>query len=58
MNYLTSFTELKPIQMAFVIIVPIVLILFLVFCLYIPISGAYRKKNFQIHLDNLFVLYI
>ena len=65
---MTSFNiliQLNPIQLAFVIIVPIVLLTFMVICLYIPISGAYRRKNFQIHfykmvyrvaLDNDFYL--
>ena len=42
-------TDLKGIQLAFVIIVPIIVFLFLVVCLYFPISGAYRRKYFQIH---------
>ena len=41
--------KLTNIQLAFVIIVPIVLFLFLVITLYFPISGAYRRKYFQIH---------
>ena len=41
--------KLTDIQLAFVIIVPIVLFFFLVVCLYFPITGAYRKKYFQIH---------
>ena len=41
--------KLTDIQLAFVIIVPIVLFFFLVVCLYFPISGAYRRKFFQIH---------
>ena len=41
--------KLTDIQLAFVIIVPIVLFFFLVVCLYFPISGAYRRKYFQIH---------
>ena len=49
MNNLILLTELKGIQLAFVIIVPIVVFLFLVICLYFPISGAYRRKYFQIH---------
>ena len=36
-------------QLAFVIIVPVVLLLFLAVVLYFPISSAYKKKNFQIH---------
>ena len=41
--------ELTNIQLAFVIIVPIVLLLFLFICIYVPASGAYRRKHFQIH---------
>ena len=41
--------KLTDIQLAFVIIVPIVLFFFLIVCLYFPISGAYRRKFFQIH---------
>ncbi len=49
MNNLVILTDLKGIQLAFVIIVPIIVFLFLVVCLYFPISGAYRRKYFQIH---------
>ena len=49
MNNLVMLTDLKGIQLAFVIIVPIIVFLFLVVCLYFPISGAYRRKYFQIH---------
>lgn len=49
MNNLVVLAELKGIQLAFVIIVPIIVFLFLVVCLYFPISGAYRRKFFQIH---------
>ena len=49
MNNLVMLTDLKGIQLAFVIIVPIIVFLFLVICLYFPISGAYRRKYFQIH---------
>ena len=41
--------ELTNIQLAFVIIVPTVILIFLVICIYIPASGAYRRKHFQIH---------
>ena len=41
-------TNLSNIQLAFVIIVPIVVVLFLVIVLSIPISAAYRRKKFQI----------
>ena len=47
-NYVVL-ANLTSIQLAFVIIVPIVLFFFLVICLYFPISGAYRRKYFQIH---------
>lgn len=36
-------------QLAFVIIVPIVVVLFLVIVLYFPISSAYRRRHFQTH---------
>ena len=49
MNNYAVLAKLTDIQLAFVIIVPIVLFVFLVICLYFPISGAYRKKYFQIH---------
>ena len=39
---------LTNIQWAFVIIVPIVVILFLAIVLYFPISASYRRKRFQI----------
>ena len=42
-------TELKPVQLAFVIITPVVLVLFMAICLYFPISHAYNRKHFQIH---------
>ena len=47
-NYVVL-ANLTDIQLAFVIIVPIIVFLFLVICLYFPISGAYRRKYFQIH---------
>ena len=47
-NYVVL-ANLTNIQLAFVIIVPIIVFLFLVICLYFPISGAYRRKYFQIH---------
>ena len=49
MNNFKVFTNLTNIQLAFVIIVPVVLLLFLSFVLYFPIVSAYRKKHFQIH---------
>ena len=49
MNNLVMLSDLKGIQLAFVIIVPIIVFLFLAICLYFPISGAYRRKYFQIH---------
>ena len=47
-NYVVL-AKLTDIQLAFVIIVPIILLLFLVIVLYFPITGAYRRKYFQIH---------
>lgn len=41
--------QLTNIQLAFVIIVPIILLIFLFICIYIPASGAYRRKHFQVH---------
>ena len=41
--------QLTNIQLAFVIIVPIVLLIFLFICIYIPAFGAYRRRHFQIH---------
>lgn len=49
MNNYVVLAKLTDIQLAFVIIVPIVVFVFLVICLYFPISGAYRRKYFQIH---------
>ena len=42
-------TKLTNIQLAFVIIVPIVLVMFFGVCIYFPVSRLYHKKNFQIH---------
>ena len=42
-------SSLTTVQLAFIIIVPVVLVFFLAVCLYFPIAGAYRRKNFQIH---------
>lgn len=42
-------TELTNIQLAFVIIAPIVVLLFVGICLAVVIVGAYRRKYFQIH---------
>ena len=41
-------TSLTKIQLAFVIIVPIVVVLFLAVVLYFPISASYRRKHFQV----------
>ena len=40
---------LNSLQIAFVIIVPAVVFIFLVICLYFPISRFYNRKHFQIH---------
>ena len=58
-------TKLTNIQLAFVIIVPIVLFIVLVICIYIPVTRIYYRKHFQVHyykriyrvaLDNDFYL--
>ena len=41
--------KLSNIQLAFLIIAPVVLLIFAAFCLYFPISHAYKAKHFQIH---------
>ena len=65
MNNLFILAKLNNVQLAFVIIVPIVLVIFFGVCIYVPIAAAYRRKNFQIHfykqvyrvaLDNDFYL--
>ena len=43
-----ALTSLTTLQLAFVIIVPIVVVLFLAIVLYFPISAAYRRKRFQV----------
>jgi len=49
MNTFSILVKLNQIQMAFVIIVPIVLLIFFAICIYVPVMGAYNRKNFQIH---------
>ena len=49
MSYFKLLVELTNIQWAFIIIVPIVILLFLSICIYIAASSAYRRKHFQIH---------
>ena len=49
MQLLKPLISLTTMQLAFVIIVPIVVVLFLVIVLYFPISGAYRRHHFQTH---------
>ncbi|HHT67366.1 MAG TPA: NERD domain-containing protein [Erysipelotrichaceae bacterium] len=44
--FIETFTD---IQLAFIIIVPIVILLFIGIGLYFPISHYYKRKNFQIH---------
>ena len=65
MNNLFILAKLNNVKLAFVIIVPIVLVIFFGVCIYFPIAAAYRRKNFQIHfykqvyrvaLDNDFYL--
>ena len=41
--------KLTNLQLAFLIIVPIVLFVFLSICIYFPVSHFYYRKNFQIH---------
>lgn len=57
--------KLTNVQLAFIIIVPIILLAFASICLYFPISRSYYRKHFQIHyykkiyqvaLDNDFFL--
>ena len=43
-----ALTSLTTLQLAFVIIVPIVVVLFFAIVLYFPISAAYRRKRFQV----------
>ena len=49
MNNPLVFVKFTTLQLAFLIIVPVVLFIFLAVCLYFPISNHYRKKHFQIH---------
>ena len=49
MTNMIFLAKLTNIQLAFVIIVPAVVFVFLVICLYFPISRVYRRKHFQIH---------
>ena len=48
MAKINALTSLTTLQLAFVIIVPIVVVLFLAIVLSIPISAAYRRKRFQV----------
>lgn len=49
MSNLILLAGLTDLQLAFVIIVPIVLAIFLFVCIYFPASAAYHRKHFQIH---------
>ena len=53
MDNLLFLIQMTPIQLAFIIIVPIVVLVVLFFCIYIPISAAYRRKHFQIHFYKM-----
>ena len=53
MNNFKVLANLTNIQLAFIIIVPVVVLLFLAVVLYFPIVSAYRKKNFQIHFYKM-----
>ena len=55
---INALTSLTTIQVAFWIIVPIVVVLFLAIVLSIPISAAYRRKRFQVLFYFLIFLYI
>ena len=65
MTNLELLTKLTNIQLAFIIIVPIIVLVFVAILLYFPISRSYYRKHFQIHyykriyrvaLDNDFFL--
>ena len=47
MQNIKALTTLTTMQLAFVIIVPIVVVLFLTIVLYFPISAAYKRRHFQ-----------
>ena len=49
MANLVILSKLTNVQLAFIIIVPVVLFLFLTICLYFPISHVYCRKHFQIY---------
>ena len=49
MNVFVTALQLDNTQLAFVIIVPIVVLLFLGVCIFIPVNAAYKRRNFQIH---------
>ena len=49
MNKLIILNSLTNVQLAFIIIVPSVLLLFAIICAYFPIANAYRRKHFQTH---------
>ena len=48
MANLMFLVKLTNMQLAFVIIAPVVLLVFAAICLYFPISHAYRAKHFQV----------
>ena len=49
MNNFLILENLSGIKLAFVIVAPTVLLIFIAFCLYFPIMHAYRRKHFQLH---------
>lgn len=49
MQNLIILLQLTNLQLAFVIIAPIVVVLFVAVALYFPISAAYRRRHFQTH---------
>ena len=49
MAKLSILVSLSPLQLAFVIVVPLLVLIFVFVCLYFPISHAYYRKHFQIY---------
>lgn len=65
MSHLLLTSNITSVQLAFFIVVPVILAIFLFVCIYVPLSILYKRKNFQIHfykkvyrvaLDNDFYL--
>jgi len=49
MNFLLDTPSFNSTQLAFFIAVPIVVVLFIFVCIFIPVSALYKRRNFQIH---------